>query len=1034
MRLTSLNTVIVLLSLLLITPGASAQREYGGYYTKERMENMRKNSDVVPSLQRDKRKLIEAARPWIELSDDELWAMVPGQELPRTIEVTWDYNFPKRPRLGCLECGEAVYDHGGYPYEPEFWEKPWKLTCPNCSVVMPTNDFEAYYRSGINKQGLFDPDTADRSLLFNAAHPNPDDPKHKYGVDDGYGYVTKMDDGTGKMVDRQYKYIGYYAWKYWRHIIQGTAVLAGAYMHTGEKIYAHKAAVLLDRIADVYPDMDWKPYGEMGWYHSDGSSKRGKIEGRIWETGQIQTMVRSYEQIISGTVDNPELYAFLKRKATEYDLPGEKGTRADLINNIDTGLVKTAAESILSGYIYGNEGMHQHSVAVCALALHTEPYTSQWLDWIFAEDGGHLPTVLVQRYDRDGVAEEGAPSYNYLWPAKVIGIMELLEDYPNYTKNKITRDYPQFVNALIAPWRVEVLNSYTPNIGDSGATGTTETVARARLMSAGFEFYGNEQAARYAWEANGGTAGDMLVDGGKDDPFALNKALEQAAQQYPVGQGLGEHMAGFSYAKFEFGGGQPGTPRPDGTALWMYYGRSTMHGHHDRLNYSIFAHNTDLTPDLGYPEFANATWAKRAAWTNNTISHNTVVVNKKRQAANWGGYPHFYTVQPGFGAVEVESANVYPETTDYTRTLSFIQAPGSEDAYAVDVFRVAGGEDHLLSFHGPPGEVSVTSLTLEKQTSGTYAGANVVWADESKSVPLGYSYLKNVERQANPPEAFTLDWKAQAGYRGVTEDDNLHLRMHVVGGSPLSELALADGEPPQNKPGNPKLIRYALLNRAAGKTTDTAGAGGLDTRFVSVIEPWKDQSYIKSVSPIAFVSSDSGPVGLKIEFENGAVDYVISNPERKAISGERIKTDGAYAWLRMQDGQVTSASLTRGTTLEFGDFKLTGAAEVTGTVTAFEKDPKKPSVMQVKLNGGDFPTTAGLQIIVNNDRVRNGCYDIVKAEKDPETEGQWNITCGPGSFIRGFVDVKDYSKGYSYNIKEGQDFYVPVTTSYSAAN
>lgn len=1032
MRLTSVNTGLVLLSLLFLPANAISQREYGGHFTKERVENLRKNSQSIPSLQRYKQKIVDACKPWIELSDDELWHMIPGQQLPRTIDVTWNYNFPKRARLGCLGCGDDIYNHGAYPYEPDFWEKPWKLTCPSCGVVFPTNDFGAYYKSGIDEKGLFNPEKADRSLLYNAAYPDPAHPLHKYGVDDGYGFIKKEDDGTGKLVDREYKYIAYYTWKYWRHIFSGLNNLSTAYLYTGDKIYAHKAAIILDRIADVYPDMDWKPYGDLGWYHSDGSSRRGKIEGRIWETAQIQTMVRSYEQILSGTVDAPELYAFLKSKAEQYDLPGNKGSRQDLINNIDNGLVKTAAEAVISGYIRGNEGMHQYSVTVCALALNTEPYTSQWLDWVFAEDGGKLPNTIVRLFDRDGLAQEGAPGYCYLWPSKIISIMELLENYPGYTKNKITRDYPQFVNALIAPWRVEILNSFTPNIGDSGATGTTESLARARLMSAGFEFYKNPQAARYAWEANGYTAGDMLIDGTREDPFELNHALEKAALEYPVGPRIGEHMPGFGYAKFEFGGGPAGTARPDGTALWMYYGRTILHGHHDRLNYSIFAYNTDLSPDLGYPEFANALWPERYAWTNNTISHNTVVINKKRQATNWGGYPHFYHVEPGFGVIEVESANVYKEATDYTRTLAFIQAPGSSDAYAVDVFRVAGGNDHLLSFHGPPGPVSLVNLNLDRQTTGTYAGPDIVFGDVSEELPLGYSFLKNVERQQQPPASFQIDWKAEAGYRGVTENDDIHLRMHVVGGSPLSDIALADGVPPQNKPGNPKSIRYALLHREAeGQTTAT---DGLRSRFVSVIEPWKDAAYIKNVTSLTTPDTDERTAALKIEFENGTVDYIVSNPSRQLVTFDddsTLKTDGAYAWLRVVSGQVTSATLSRGTLLELNEFKTTGPAEARGIVTAFEKDPKKPATMQLQLTEGQFPVGPGQQIYVENDRVRNACYDIVSAEQNPGQPSHWTITCGPGTFIRSFIDEKDYSKGFAYNIKEGQQFTIPVTVSYS---
>ena len=84
--------------------------------------------------------------------------------------------------------------------------------------------------------------------------------------------------------------------------------------------------------------------------------------------------------------------------------------------------------------------MHQYSMACCALALNTEPETSKWLDWIFAEKGGHLPRMLMQLFDRDGMSEEGAPGYCYLWPSKIVSLMEILEPYEPYTRHRITRE------------------------------------------------------------------------------------------------------------------------------------------------------------------------------------------------------------------------------------------------------------------------------------------------------------------------------------------------------------------------------------------------------------------------------------------------------------------------------------------------------------------------------------------------------------------------------------------------------------------
>ncbi len=67
--------------------------------------------------------------------------------------------------------------------------QPWKMRCPHCRELFPKNDFLKFYRSGLNEQNVFDPKRADRFLLFNLEHPDPADPLHKFGVDDGEGYV-----------------------------------------------------------------------------------------------------------------------------------------------------------------------------------------------------------------------------------------------------------------------------------------------------------------------------------------------------------------------------------------------------------------------------------------------------------------------------------------------------------------------------------------------------------------------------------------------------------------------------------------------------------------------------------------------------------------------------------------------------------------------------------------------------------------------------------------------------------------------------
>ena len=127
-----------------------------------------------------------------------------------------------------------------------------------------------------------------------------------------------------------------------------------------------------------------------------------------------------------------------------------------------------------------------------------------------------------------------------------------------------------------------------------------------------------------------------------------------------------------------------------------------------------------------------------------------------------------------------------------------------------------------------------------------------------KTSRLDTPTLYNVQRDQNPPAQFMLDWKAEAGYRGLTENDDIHLRMYAL--SQSQDVALADGDPPQNKPGNPKKLGYVLMHRAAPD---------LNSTFVSVIEPYKQNPFIKSVKRL-----DDGKgteVAIQVELADGTI-------------------------------------------------------------------------------------------------------------------------------------------------------------------
>lgn len=990
-------------------------RMYGGRYTAEKLANARANCEKYAWAKEIREKAVREAAPWVAFSDEELWAMVPGQKLPRCIDTTMDTKAKTGPkRLGCLVCGEKIFTYGNYPYDPDFKNKPWKLTCPSCKSVWPTNDFGKFYASALDEHGEFDPAKGDKSLLFNVDHPDPKDPLHTFGVDDGLGYIDK--NGRG------HRFIGYYTWKYWRHLYEGYHSLADAYVYTGDKKYAHKAAVLLDRLADVYPAMDWSVYANMGWFHSDGHTYKGKIEGAIWECGIASSFCDDYDKILSGTADDPELYAFLKKQAERYKLP-EKGTRELFVRHVDDGLLRAAYKGVMTAQIKGNEGMHQRTMVAAALALDTQPESDKWLDWVFAPTGGATPGLMLDVFDRDGVSNEAAPGYALFWGQIMSDLGAQLADYPAYTAHNIFKDFPQFRAAYLAPWRMAALGIATPNIGDTGSTGSIGRVGlKPDMIATGYKFTKDPELAVAAYRANGNRPDGIGRDIFSKDPDSLAKEIEAAAKgagPRPVASSL---MTGYDLAILESPAG-----RKPGTAVTMNFGRTSHHAHPDQLNIDVLAFGNWLAPDHGYPEFATS-WPSRNEWTNNTISHNLVVVDGGKQEVNWGGFTKVFKSAPGISVVQAEAPKAYPGTKQYQRTLFLIDTPDGKNAYAVDVFRVVGGKDHVYSFHGPPGKVSLEGIELVAQEKGTYAGEDVPLAASPKGgkFPAGYSYLYNVRRSGNPPAHFAIDHKAAAGYRSVSESDDIHLRLHAL--TACDDVALADGDPPQNKPGNPRRLPYVLMHRK--------GQGELASTFVSVIEPYQKDAVVKSVERAG--GSDMA-VAVKVTLADGSVDYILCN-----LSGGEMKADGgpamtgALGFTRSgPDGKVTAAHLFGGTALAFGDTRLTApATALTGKVVKMNKDLGGGGYLWVDTALPADGSLTGQFIHIDPAAERDACYRIESVEKDGYLT---KVYCGPVTFVRGYAGPttevrgqrlpKDYTKGYVYDFNEGAAFRIPTQAS-----
>jgi len=1135
------------------------------YYTDEKIAAARANIARFEWAQNDMQGAVEEAEAFLALGYEGLWNLVTPQTLPRSYAVN--------QALGSPITGKEIDKYGNYPWLADPVNEPWKLTDPSSGYKFPTNDFGAYYRSGLDEHGIFRPELADRSLLVNTLYPEKGE---TWGVDDGFGWV----DENGN----RWTFIAYYNhWFVWHsgQVSRAIKALRDAYIYTGDMRYARAGVILLDRIADVYPDMDIGAYDPSVYLNSHGGTGKGKIIGSIWETGLVRDFISAYDAFFPA-IDDPEIIGFLSAKAEQYDLGVLKTSATGIRRNIEDGIIRQIYPAVKNAQIRGNNGMHQTTLALAAVVFDTLPETKEWLDFNFQTGGlvsgpyrvtgGNINALLVNDVDRDGAGNEASPEYNGYWLTQFAEMADILDGYDLYPAADLY-EHVKFRKMFSAIYPLQLSDRYFPLIGDAGNAGGPINYLNKALMIKAFEQYREPVFAQIVHFLNGHQTAGIRGDIFSEDPLAVAADIEAVIEEHGplrlpstnlTGYGFAalrdgvnerrfsgitlpfseleivEATAGYKYfensgtiqleaeqagheitfafavpksdryeinvkpfrapsygiydilvdgepvGRLDFYGSSGAASRLETIAtmeldagahqitfsgagkreaatnyklgliqlvmfdeeaqrvkndptkkntqrdLWMYYGRNTGHGHKDTLNIGMHAYELNVLPELGYPEFADWSVPRRGEWESNTISHNTVVVDKSKQSDQTVAMPLRFGDGETVKLIEVEAPRVYPQTSMYRRTAALVRVD-EEHSYAVDFFRVRGGNDHHYSFHSADAVVTTEGLNLVPQQGGTYAGPDVEYGQRppGDSAPGaayrggGFHYLKNVERDTAPAESFSVDWQIKDTWdiygNGAGSLTDVHLRLTMLG--PIDEVALADGVPPQNKPGNPETMRFLIAHRSGDN---------LESTFTAVIEPYKGERYIASIEAVP-VTRDGQEVphlearAVKVTLTNGRTDYIVSatRTDRAYLVDGHVRFRGAFGVYSVQDGQAVSAYLIDGA--EIGDAMTGRTAAVTGTVVDFTRDLRVDNEIVVAFD--EEPPhperLIGAYLYAENDGERNAAYPIRSVRR--LDDGTWALGTGDITYVRSWADANDFSKGFVYDLAPGAAFRIPLS-------
>lgn len=638
-------------------------------------------------------QLVQAAEKWRQMSDDALWSLMFGPTITRAWHV-WSSGY-------CPACKQPV---PMYNWLIDPFRYPWKVRCPHCQMLFPTNDFQAFYRSGLNEQAVFDPQRADRSLLFHAQHPDPEHPLHRFGVDDGEGYVEG---------ENRWRFIGaYLVYGQWKGLVlDGIRHLAAAYVVTGDPVYARKAGILLDRVADLYPQFDHKTQAVV--------YETMRTDGYVstWHDACEETrlLALAYDAVFEALRTDEQLVRFLAEKARQHRLRNPKSSLADIHRNIEEGLLVDPLR-------------HEHKIAS---NFPRTPFTRAVL--LAVQDvERHRETIqrlldeTLQRATAvDGVTgEKGLANYAAL---AVRAIAELVALFARADAGFLRRALQRFplrdtFRFHLDTWAME---QYYPLSGDTGVVAQRITeyagVSFQRLpasisnvfapdpifSTSMFTFFwqlyeqtGDVDFVRLLYRGNGRQLKGLPHDLFAENPGRFQHQVRQVLRRY----GDEFHLTSVNKRAWHLAILRSGEAEHQ-RVVWLDYDAGGGHGHEDAMNLGMFAFGLDLMPDFGYPPVQYGGWySPRVRWYFCSQAHNTVVVDGTTQRAG-GGECTLWCLQEPIQVVRASAPEVYG-IPQYERTVVLVDI-SPEHFYVLDIFRVVGGSVHDRFLHGYFGQAEV---------------------------------------------------------------------------------------------------------------------------------------------------------------------------------------------------------------------------------------------------------------------------------------------------------------------------------------
>lgn len=805
-------------------------------YPDSLMKIARSNVTEYSSAKTVRNKILKNADYWLKFESAALSKLITSASVPRAFDLS---------TVGCPVHGDAIFNVAGkYPWivNPEH---PLQVKCPIGGEVYPSNDYVSYYQSGFTKKEGWDT---------------------KY-VDDGWGWKSSSGE--------RYWFIAYAnQWMWKNHIGPGLTSLGQAYLLTGEAKYASKAIEMLYQIATVYPSMDYENQSRYGLMMKQQKKRyRGKVLNLIWETYLITNFAEVYDMVWD-RIDREEV---LQRRI------GKSGE--EIRSFIEANLLEDGIDGVIQGKIHGNFGMHQNALITLHLSRQNADRTEA-INLLINRNSSSFSTsglkyAMYNQIKRDGIPFE-SPGYNTIWVERMTEIAEKLSkmDIDLFGEKRLKK-------LIDAPLDMVAIGLYTPDVGDGGSVMGGIVGKNADVYQIAYNNYGEDKYLHWLNGSKGKSFTSFASLFRK--PLVSIPALPDNRVVKPKPSHL---FAGYGLGILN--------NQTDQTAVSLTYGMHYSHYHWDFLNFEIFANGQKMMPDLGYPDAMNAFVPGIYSWSTNTVSHNTVVVDSKRQQRNLPGTLHEFA-EGSFARVMDASSPAYIDAKTYRRNIIMVDTD-NEQSYFVDFFNLIGGTRHDYSLHGPPGEVIHLGSQWSDTLSGTFAGPNVQagWMYDNDKLRKeghltgygayrgsGYQHLFNVQQLKSG--------NGMLEFRHIRDKD-ARLRILLLPDG-HQDVFIADA---YDKPrGKESILKYLIASRKSEKGVP------LKSTFVSVLAPYKgDKSLFQSAQ---LIYPDCGTGHVAVINRDSLEEVVIYDPEgsKKVLNKYDIETDAVRVVATFKDGKLT---------------------------------------------------------------------------------------------------------------------------------